>query len=185
VATQAVQSLPVHHLDTATYGRMVESGALADAPVELLEGLLVHVSPHSPQHAGAIMALTRHFAQAEAWLRVQLPLEVPPDSVPEPDLALVQAPSPAGHPRTALLAVEVSASSRETDRVVKARVYARAGVPTYWIVDVPGRAVEVHSDPGADGYRRCETYGVGERVPSPAAGVAELDVTELFNDIPA
>jgi Uma2 family endonuclease len=97
----------------------------------------------------------------------------------------VQAPSPAAHPRTALLAVEVSASSRETDRVVKARLYARAGVPTYWIVDVPSRAVEVHSDPGADGYRRCETYGVGERVPSPAAGVAELDVTELFNDIPA
>jgi Uma2 family endonuclease len=185
MVASAVQSLPVHRLDTETYGRMVESGALDDARVELLEGLLVDMSPHSPGHATIIRKLTRCFAQAEAWLQVQLPLEVSPDSAPEPDLALVMGNTPDSHPRTAIVVVEVSASSRDTDRLVKSGLYARAGVPTYWIVDVRDRSVEVRSDPGTDGYRRREVYGVGARVPSPAKGVAELDVTELFNDIPA
>jgi Uma2 family endonuclease len=162
---------------------VVSSGALDNAPVELLEGLLVDVSPHGPQHAAIIEELTRRFAQAEARLRVQLPLEIPPDSVPEPDLALVQGRTPAGHPHTALLVVEVSVNSQAADRVVKARLYARAGVPTYWLVDVPGRAVEVRSAPGVDGYQRCETYGLRALVPSPAEGVAELDVAALFEGV--
>lgn len=42
--------------------------------------------------------------------------------------------------------------------------------------------MEVRSDPGPQGYRRCEVYRAGERVPSPAEGVAELDVASLFAD---
>jgi Uma2 family endonuclease len=48
---------------------------------------------------------------------------------------------------TALLIVEVSASSLQHDRNVKGPIYARAGIPEYWIVDIAGRAVEVHKDP--------------------------------------
>jgi Uma2 family endonuclease len=178
----AVSSLPIHRLDVGTYGQMVDSGALEGEPVELLEGLLVEVmSPQGTEHATVIRRLTRHLAPAEAWLQVQLPLEVPPSSVPEPDLALVEGePLPGRHPRTALLVVEVSFSSPQIDRGVKAELYAKAGVPTYWLVDVLGKAVEVRTDPGPGGYSRSKLYGLDTTVPSPAAGVADLEVTPLL-----
>ncbi|HEV2998039.1 MAG TPA: Uma2 family endonuclease [Solirubrobacteraceae bacterium] len=170
-------------MNVETYNRMVTSGALEGEPVELLEGWLVDMSPHGPDHAEIIVDLTQHLAHAHARLRVQLPLEVPPDSAPEPDLALVEGRSPGRHPRTALLVVEVAGSSHAIDRGVKAVLYAQAGVPTYWLIDVPGRAVEVRTDPGPGGYRACEIYRVGGSVPSPAPGVDELDVDRLFQRI--
>jgi Uma2 family endonuclease len=180
MAIQAAVPLPLHKLDVKTYDRMVASGALEGEPVELLEGWLVDVSPQSPKHAEIVVDLTRHLAAAQARLHVQLPFEVLPDSVPEPDLALVEGRSPDHHPRTALLVVEVAVTSHAIDRGLKARLYARAGVPTYWLIDVPGETVEVRSEPGPEGYRACESYRVGALVPSPAAGVAELDVAALF-----
>ncbi len=175
---------PIHRLDTDTYNRMVATGALEGEKVELLEGLLVAVSPHSPEHARVIEELTARLASARARLRVQLPLEPRPGSEPEPDLALMeQPPPPHEHPRTLLLAVEVAVSSHRMDRGIKAGLYAGAGVPTYWLVDVPGRAVEVRTDSGPDGYSRCEVYGIGAQVPSPAEGVPDLDVARLFEGL--
>jgi Uma2 family endonuclease len=180
MATQAVTSLPLHRLDVETYSRMVDCGALEGAPVELLEGWLVEVSPQSPRHAEIIEDLTRHLASAQARLRVQLPFEVLPDSVPEPDLALVEGRSSDHHPRTALLVVEVAVSSYAIDRGLKAHLYARAGVPTYWLVNMSSKTVEVRTEPGPDGYLACESYQDGALVPSPGVGVAELDVASLF-----
>lgn len=172
---------PIHRFDTDTYNRMVATGALEGERVELLEGLLVAVSPHSPEHARVIEELTARLASARAWLRVQLPVEPRPGSEPEPDLALMeQIPSPHRHPQTLLLAVEVAVSSHRRDREVKAGLYAGASVPTYWLVDVPGRAVEVYSDPVSHGYSSCKIYGLGDMVPSPAEGVPDLDVSSLF-----
>jgi Uma2 family endonuclease len=178
--------LPIHRLDIETYGQMVDCGALEDQPVELLDGLLVEVvTPQGAGHASVIARLTRHLARAEAWLLVQLPLEIPPDSVPEPDLALIEEePARGHHPRTALLVVEVSSSSPRIDREVKARLYARAGVPTYWLVDLHGKRVEVRTEPGPDGYRRCELLGPGDSVPCPDRGVAPpLDVAALLEGL--
>jgi Uma2 family endonuclease len=174
----------IHRLGVETYNRMVDTGELEGLPIELLEGLLVEVSPQGESHVIVIMRLTRHFRTAEAWLMVQLPLEAKPSSEPEPDLALTEdPPSPRSHPRTALLTVEVAVSSHEKDRGKKAHIYAQKGVPTYWLVDVPGKAVEVRSDPGPDGYRCCELYKAGDRIPSPAEGVADLDVGALLEGL--
>jgi Uma2 family endonuclease len=175
---------PIHLFDTETYNRMVETGALEGEPVELLEGLLVAVmSPQSPEHATVIMRLTRHFRDAEAWLRVQLPLELRPSSEPEPDLTLAEGTPPRGHHhRTASLAVEVSMTSHYKDREVKASLYAKGGVPMYWLVDIPAMTIEVRTDPGPKGYSSCKIYGMGETVPSPAEGVPGLDVTWLFKE---
>jgi hypothetical protein len=74
-------------------------------------------------------------------------------------------------------------TSHEVDRGEKADMYAGAPVHTYWLIDVPGRAIEVRSDPGPEGYRRCEIYGVGARIPSPVEGVPDLDVGELFEGL--
>jgi Uma2 family endonuclease len=174
----------VHRLDVGTFERMVASGALEGKSVELLEGLLVAVSPPGPEHAEAIRRLTRHLATADAWLDVQLPLEAEWGSLPEPDLALVERRHPANrHPRSALLVVEVAVSSHKKDRDTKANMYAWVPIPVYWLVDVPAEAVEVRTEPGPDGYRHCEIYKVGTAVPSPAVGVADLDVAALFERI--
>ncbi len=176
--------LPIHRLDLETYNKIVASGALEGERIELLEGLVVEMSPQSTIHADVIMLLTRHFAQASAWLRVQLPLEVPPDSEPEPDLALVASRPPHGeHPRTALLVVEVSVSSQRIDREIKRRLYAQAGIPTYWLIDVPARAVEVHSLPGSNGYASCELHASESILSCPVVGVADLPVSALFDDV--
>ncbi len=174
----------LHKLDVETFERMVATGELEGERLELLEGLLVEVSPPSPEHSTPIMRLTRYLATTRVWLRVQLPLVATPDSLPEPDLALVENEGlPHRHPRAALLAVEVSVTSHKKDRNTKAKMYAQAWVPTYWIVDVPARTVEVRSDPGPKGYGRCEIYRIGAQVPSPAEGFPDLDVAWLFEGL--
>ncbi len=182
MATQVVTQLPIHRLDLDTYNRMVESGVLDGQPVELIEGLIVDMmSPQSVRHAEAIEALTDHFAHSDARVRVQLPFQVPPDSVPEPDIALLAERPPRGrHPSKALLVVEVAVSSHEVDRGAKAELYAKAGVPAYWLVDVPARVIEVRTEPGPDGYARCEVFQEGTTVPSPVSGVGDLDVAALL-----
>ncbi|MGO9247939.1 MAG: Uma2 family endonuclease [Solirubrobacteraceae bacterium] len=174
----------IHRLDVGTYERMVASGALDGQPIELLQGLLIEVSPQGSDHAAVVRRLTHHLAAARAVLGVQLPLETRWGELPEPDLVLTEEEPPRGyHPRAALLAVEVAVTSHKQDRETKADMYAWAPVSTYWLVDVPAKTVEVYSDPGRDGYSRCDIYPVGTEVPSPAPGVDNLDVGELLEDV--
>jgi Uma2 family endonuclease len=176
---------PIHRIDIETYNRMVNTGALEGLHIELLDGLLVEMSPISPAHTMVVTLLMRHFAAApQWWTQVQSPVEIRPNSEPEPDLLVAaHKPPPGEHLRGALLAIEVSVSSHRADRGRKATLFAEAGIPNYWLVDVPGRAVEVRTQAGADGYASCEVYREGARVPSPLAGVGDLDITTLLRDI--
>lgn len=184
MAAQSQTVLPLHRLDVGAYNRIVDSGALEGEHVELLDGLIVEMSPQSPAHATVIRRLLRHFAsEPRLWTDVQLPIEIRPDSEPEPDLAVRdREPTPGEHPRTALLVIEVAVSSQITDRGAKAAKYAIADVPVYWLVDVPGRSVEVRSKPGSYGYRRCKVYTEPASVPCPLQGVADLDIAALLAD---
>ncbi|HEV7942185.1 MAG TPA: Uma2 family endonuclease [Solirubrobacteraceae bacterium] len=184
MAAAPATTLPLHRLDVETYNRIVASGALESQHVELLDGTIVDMSPQSPAHATVVEVLTRHFAAATERLRVQLPLEVSGDSEPEPDLALVREPAQAGHhPRSAVLVIEVAVSSQPIDRNVKARLYAHAGIPTYWLIDVPARAVEIRTKPGEQGYESVKTYKLGETAPCPLDGVPDLDIAALLANV--
>jgi len=170
---------PVHKLSVDDVYRMLESGVLTeDSPVELLEGVLVEMSPKSPEHSWTI-------AQLDGWLlplraagthlvRTEQPLVASDSlSMPEPDLSVVGVDlDRSRHPQTALLVVEVSISSLRTDRIVKSALYASAGVPDYWIVDVEHRRLEVRREPEAGEYRHVEVLG------------PEDDVTPLGLDLP-
>jgi Uma2 family endonuclease len=185
MAASAATDLPLYRLDVQTYNRMVSCGALDGQRVELLEGLIVEMSPLSPAHNLVVTRLMRHFAKAPRWwTQVQATLEVPPSAEPEPDLLVAaHEPPPGRHLRSGRLAIEVAVSSHMIDRNVKARLYARAGIPTYWLVDVPGRVVEVRTRPGAKGYAHCEIYREGTLVPSPLDGVADLDIAATLADV--
>ncbi len=176
---------PIHRIDVDTYNRMVLSGALEGLHIELLDGLLVEMSPISPAHTVVVTLLMRHFATApQWWTQVQSPVEVRPRSEPEPDLLVAaHRPPPGEHLRSALLAIEVAVSSHHADRGRKATLFSEAGIPSYWLVDVPGRAVEARTQPGPLGYEHCETYRGGSVVPSALEGVDDLDVSALFANV--
>jgi Uma2 family endonuclease len=180
----AVELAPVR-LDTATYERIVASGALDDWRVELLDGLLVEMSPNHPPHATAVMRLNWLLSHArDAWVRVQLPFAAADGWMPEPDLLLLPADARTrdGHPASALLICEVAVTSQAVDRGPKARAYAAAGVPGYWLLDVPAGRLEVFEAPGPDGYRTVRVLRGADSLPAPLAGVPERDVAWLLAD---
>ena len=88
------------------------------------------------------------------WIvRPQLPVSLDDESEPEPDLAVVRGyPGDyrASHPSRPALVIEIAESSLEFDRVRKSSLYARAGVPDYWIVNLVENVVEVYRDPEPD-----------------------------------
>jgi Uma2 family endonuclease len=175
----------IHRIDVDTYNRMVLSGALEGLHIELLDGLLVEMSPISPAHTAVVTRLMRHFVAApQWWTQVQSPVEIRPRSEPEPDLLVAASqPPPGQHLHSALLAIEVAVSSHRADRGRKAALFSEADIPIYWLVDVPGGAVEVRTRPGSEGYGHCEIYHEGSLVPSPLDGVADLDIAALLADV--
>jgi Uma2 family endonuclease len=115
-------------------------------------------SPQGARHATVVRRLNMLLAPAlvgRAEVQVQSPFAASDDSEPEPDVAVI----PAGdylrdHPSRAMLVIEVADSSLRKDRQIKPRLYAAAGVPEYWIVDLESDAAHVHRDPYEGGYGR-------------------------------
>lgn len=169
------------------YHRLIDVGVLhEDDPVELVEGVIVEMTPHGKPHAWVVSILGERLTdarRADCRVRIQLPLSLG-DSEPEPDIAVVlrdeERAAPV-HPRAALLVVEVAYDSVQRDRTTKGRLYARARIPEYWVVDVAWKAVEVYTEPEADGgYRMKRTFGTGELLRSPALPGLVLRVSDLF-----
>ena len=111
--------------------------------------------------------------------RVQLPFAATEHSEPEPDIAIVPADEPRDrHPERALLVIEVADAYARLDLVRKARIYAAAGVPAYWVIDINDEVVHVHAAPSAAGYATVTQHGPDE--PLDAAGIT-LTLRELMD----
>jgi Uma2 family endonuclease len=158
------------------YLALVDQGVLGpDDRVELLEGVIVSMAPQNVPHAAGVSRALRALHRAvgdRAVVRPQLPLVLGRRSVPEPDAAVVAgcvADYDRAHPTTALLVVEVADSSLKQDRLTKRAIYAAAGIPEYWIVNLPEDCVEIRRgpEPAARRYatttiaRRGDTIEVG------------------------
>jgi Uma2 family endonuclease len=170
VVTQVDAAFPVHALTVSDVEAMFEAGILEESSrIELLDGVLVEMSPQSPPHAYAIRVLTRLAAPVAASagleLSIQAPLDVgSPISLPEPDVAIVPVTPIDRHPTAALLVVEMGNTSLRMDLGPKARIYATAGIPEYWVLDVQRREVVVHREPSGAGYEDVRRVGAGEVV---------------------
>jgi hypothetical protein len=171
------------------YHQMIDAHILGeDDRVELLEGLIVTVSPQKPPHAVVterlndvlFLGLGREFL-----VRCQLPLTLPEsESEPEPDITVIPRGSPTHqeHPHTAPLVFEVSRASLRRDRLVKARIYARASVLEYALVDVAGRRIEVHREPlpAERRYAQAELLAMGDRFVSRSVPGVSFALADLF-----
>ncbi|MGH9227904.1 MAG: Uma2 family endonuclease [Acidimicrobiales bacterium] len=145
------------------YDQLVEQGAFDDEKIELIEGVLVEMSPEGAEHAWLIQQLMELLARMlpnGLALRVGAPWAASERSEPQPDLSVVPTLNYRhDHPSKARLLIEVAYSSRRKDLGVKARVYAVAGVPEYWVIDLTKRLAVCHTRPSADGYQSITRHG--------------------------
>lgn len=166
------------------YERLVDAGLLQNEHVELIRGIIVRISPQRAAHAMVVQILTRLFMPplvGRADVRVQLPFAAGADSMPGPDLALVAVGGfGEPHPERAFLIVEVAETSLADDRSDKAEVYAAAGVAEYWVVNIPDRSIEVHTEPSRGGYTRVTPFKVGQTLAPQAFPDVVLGVGDLF-----
>jgi len=184
------QSAPVEARYTShAYFDLVETGDLhADDRVELLEGVIVAMSPQNPRHASAttrVDTALRQTVAGRAVVRVQLPLITGAYSVPEPDVAVVPGQDSDYddvHPTAALLVVEIADSSLLQDRLTKAAIYAAAGIPQYWLVNLRDDCVEVFSAPssGMRSYAERRVARRGERLDVAALPGAFVHVDDML-----
>lgn len=163
-SVEDMTDVQVRPLRRAEYDVLVEQGVFGPGDrIQLLDGELVELSPQKAPHAGIVEALTERLVPAlvgRARVRVQLPLIAGDLSEPEPDVAVVPADEPRDrHPERALLVIEVADSTLRLDLVRKARIYAAAGVPVYWVIDVSADTVHVHTGPTGGGYTTVISHG--------------------------
>lgn len=149
-----VSSLPRRKFFTREeYHKLAELGVLGeDERVELIEGEIIQIAPVEPEHVaeahGLYDRMRRLFGKGYC-VRMQAPLALS-DSEPEPDIAVVpgaQADYLHSHPTTAVLVIEIAQTSLQYDREVKSSLYAKAGIPECWIVDLENRCLKVYRDP--------------------------------------
>jgi len=157
------------------YYRMGEAGVIGpDERVELLEGEILRMNPIGPRHANCVDRLNYLFVTRlgeRVSVRVQNPVRLGELSEVQPDVALVRRHRDVEvhpGPSDVVLLIEVADTSVAFDRQVKLPLYARAGVPEVWIVDLPAAAVEVYREPGVTGYSASSRLAAGDTI-GPAA----------------
>ena len=167
-----------------------KAGLLESQRYELLEGELVLKMGKNHPHMRALLLLV-------AWLRtafgqnfvVQEPAidvrpEDNPSSEPEPDAIVLNRSflelTSRARPDELLLVAEVSSTTLAFDLTAKARLYARAGIAEYWVLDLEGRRLIVHRDPAEGAYRSITAFDEDELVSTLSATATEVRVGDLF-----
>ncbi|MGI8623688.1 MAG: Uma2 family endonuclease [Solirubrobacteraceae bacterium] len=174
----ASPAVPIHRFTVDDVLAMSASGILGEYDrVELVDGLLIDLSPQDPLHEDAKEWLDRFFHRdANLATRVEC-MFLTSDGYLVPDLQVAREFKRGEHPRTAPLVIEVANTSLARDHE-KAADYARAGVAEYWIVDVVAKTVIVHCHPSGDAYATVTKHDDGEF--QPPLGAPPLALDALF-----
>ena len=193
----AYTSEPIFKLTVDQYHELIRSGKITEQdPVELIDGILVFKMPKNARHSTSDGLLRRELERLlppEWHYRAQEPVTLA-DGEPEPDGAVVRGrieDYASAHPGPADvgLIIEIADTSVERDRGIKLRSYARAAIPTYWILNLVERRLESYSVPdgAADPplYRRTVVFAPDSSVPVILAGrrVGDLRVGALLAQI--
>ena len=170
----AVECLP-HKTWTRDEVAVLEStGLFAGTHFELIDGELIDKMPKNRRHVDGTRKTRRAFAAVFGEDRVdqEAPIDVAevdnPRNEPEPDVAVLgRSNENIGRNPVAtevLLVVEVSDSTLHHDLTTKTALYARAGIPEYWALDINGQRLFVHRDPVDGIYQSRTEHGASERV---------------------
>ena len=178
----------------AEYERLIDLGVFQPGEdIELIGGELMVAEPQGAPHYTAIRKTAKALEAAfgPGWeVRTEGPIGLDDESEPEPDVAVVPgAPDDyaRAHPSRPALTVEVAESSLALDRQRKGSLYARAGLPDYWVLNLVDRVLEVYREPAPDSaapfgwrYGRSEVFEASARVTPLAAPGSSILVSQLL-----
>jgi Uma2 family endonuclease len=158
--------------------------------LELIEGDLIKKVSKNRPHINALVPLWLWLNDVFGRLFVnpETPIDVAPEdnptNEPQPDLIVLKRPTSEflkpPQPADLHLVIEVSDSSLQFDLSTKAALYARAGIPEYWVLDLNGRRMIVHREPSATGYRSINAYAENESVTPLSAPDSSLVVANVL-----
>jgi Uma2 family endonuclease len=196
--SQAPTAVVPYDLTIDLFSRMVESGLIPrDRRVFLTEGRLYEKMAKTTAHGYVGAAIDRAVNRRlpDAWsLWPESTIVLDPTNAPLPDFALVRAGNPLDFgspdrypvPGDIGLLIEIAVTSLHDDLTTALEQYARASIPVYWVLDVLGRRILVHTEPrvvdGRGEYARVETYRPGQSLPLVLDGqeVARIPFDELL-----
>jgi Uma2 family endonuclease len=176
-------------ISTNRYQMMVAAGVLTKYDrVELIEGDMLDMAPIGTKHSAVTSRLNELFILALARSATVVsggPVNLGDFSEPQPDVMLLKrrADFYSGRiPEAAdvLLLIEVSDSSLSFDQGIKLNLYARCGVSEYWVIDVEGKRIFTHGEPGTKGYARKLEFAAAEIVTPKAFPDLKIAVGEIF-----
>ncbi|CAN5652444.1 Uma2 family endonuclease [soil metagenome] len=169
--------------------QMTEAGILPEeSGWEVIDGILVDKVTIGSKHASVVRRFTAFLYGVlgdRFTVAVQGPIHIDDYNEPEPDIAILKYRADfyaEAHPSPAdtLLVVEVSDSSASLDREVKLGLYAEAGIPEVWLVDLKADAVERHTSPDNGRYHSIEINERGGSVASTAVEGLTVEVTDIL-----
>lgn len=169
-------------LSVANFLLLADSGAFAAyTKSELIDGdiyvMNAQYSHHARTKSRLLVALAIRLKEIGSDLEAlgEVSIRLNDDSMPEPDIVLTRW---AGHGpvpvETVSLIVEVADTTLDIDLGRKAELYAAAGVPEYWVVDLNYDRVLMHARPEGDTYRGQRDVPFGG--PLTAATIEGLEV---------
>jgi Uma2 family endonuclease len=175
--------------DVAEYYRMDAAGVFGDDErVELIEGKILEMYPRGVRHCWTVVDLTAPFARRDDVIpSVFNPLRLDDRTEPVPDITVLRADTPQDRhpsPEYAQLVVEVADVSLDYDRTVKGPLYARAGVPEFWLVDLDRDRIEVYQEPATGLYRAIRFYMRGESLSPAFAPDMLIQVDDILGPAP-
>ena len=183
------QQLAKHLITADEYEQMGRAGIFhPDVRLELIEGEIYEMSPIGSPHAACVtflsMFLTR-FVGNSLIVTTQNPIRLDDYSEPQPDVALVQWRDDfyrQAHPTPSdvLLVIEVADTTLETDRKVKIPLFAKAGIPEAWLVNLPEECVELYAEPRSGAYQTTRRFARGETVQSHGIEKLTINVSDVL-----
>jgi Uma2 family endonuclease len=194
----AIPKHPIWRMSVDQYHAMVRAGILTDDdPVELLEGMLVLKMSKNPPHHVVTYLVRRaleHLMVAGWYVDSQEPVTTS-DSEPEPDVTVVRGDvihylDRHPGPEDTALVVEVAEATLRRDRGIKKRIYARAGIAIYWLVNLVNQTVTVYTEPDSTAtppdYRRHRVFRRGDQIPVVVDGLllGHIAVNDIIPELP-
>lgn len=183
----AVISPNIAHFTVEEYHQMVECGILKERCVELIDGLILEISPEGTEHAYFAENLAKTLERltvGRAYVRENKPIALS-NSEPEPDIVVAKLPRSQyidhhPFPENIELLVEVSKATRSYDISTKKTLYAREKIPEYWVVDINDRKLIVYRFPEAEDYRQKREFSASETVSPLAFPDFSISVSDIF-----
>jgi MEMO1 family protein len=171
------------------YHQLVASGNIARSDrIELINGeltIMPLIKPEHSFHTTRLLSVLPRRLPGGVLLQLHEPITIAPHSEPQPDAAIVKERADGyrkAHPgpKDVLLVIEVADSSVAFDTVVKAKLYGKAGIPEYWVIDVQEACLRVFTEPSSRGYKKAVEMEKHETVKCGSVPGLALKVKELL-----